>query len=237
MTAALKGETMNSLPSCEAMGGMLATARPKLVRRGLRLTYATLAYNSLEGLIAIIAGLTAGSVALVGFGLDSVIEVTASAAAVWRLHADRDPVHRALAERRALRLIGASFLALAGYVTYDAAVTLFHRHTPEKSPVGIILAVVSLAVMPLLARAKRRVSAELQSDALAAEATQTAVCAYLSAILLGGLVFNALVSWWWADPVAALVMVPLIVREGVEGLRGRAVCADCSPIVNGQGHG
>ncbi len=229
MTAALKSESMSSLPSCEAIGVMPATTRPKLVRRGLRLTYATLAYNSLEGLIAIIAGLRAGSVALVGFGLDSVIEVTASAAAAWRLHADRDPVHRALAERRALHLIGASFLALAGYVTYDAASTLFHRHTPEKSLVGIILAAVSLAVMPLLARAKRRVSAELQSEALAAEATQTVVCACLSAILLGGLVLNALVSWWWADPVAALVMVPLIVREGVEGLRGRAVCADCSP--------
>jgi len=206
------------------MGVAAATARLHLVRRGLRLTYATLAYNSLEGVIAIIAGLMAGSVALVGFGLDSVIEVTASAAAVWRLHADRDPVHRALAERRALRLIGASFLALAGYVAYDAVSTLFHRHTPEKSTVGIILAVASLTIMPLLARSKRRVSAELQSGALAAEAAQTAVCAYLSAILLGGLVLNLLVNWWWADPLAALVMVPLIAREGVEGLRGRHAC-------------
>jgi divalent metal cation (Fe/Co/Zn/Cd) transporter len=224
MTSIPEGESTRYLPSCEAMGVMPATARPHLVRRGLRLIYATLAYNSLEGLIAIIAGLTASSVALVGFGLDSVIEVTASAAALWRLHADRDPVHRALAERRALRLIGASFLALAGYVSYDAALTLIHRDTPDKSAVGIVLAVVSLTIMPLLARAKRRVSAELRSDALAAEATQTALCAYLSAILLGGLVLNVLVDWWWADPVAALAMVPLIVREGIEGLRGRHTC-------------
>ena len=200
--------------------------RRRVVRRGLLLGYATIAYNSLEGVLAIGAGLAAGSIALVGFGADSLIELAAGLAAVWRLKADVDPVRRAHAERTTLRVIGACFLALAAYVTADAAHALWRREAPEESTLGVIVAAASLVVMPALARAKRRVAGALGSGALEAEATQTSLCAYLSAILLGGLLLNALLGWWWADPVAALAMVPIIGREGVEGLGGRDACGD-----------
>jgi divalent metal cation (Fe/Co/Zn/Cd) transporter len=201
-------------------------SRAAVVRRGLWLNYATLGYNSLEGIIAIGAGVMAGSVALVGFGIDSVIEVSSGVAAQWRLRADVDPARRESVERITLRIIGASFIALAAYVTYDAIATLVRHEAPDESRVGIALAALSLVVMPLLARAKRRVAAGLASRALHADATQTALCTYLSAILLGGLLLNAAVGWWWADPVAALAMVPIIAKEGVEGLRGEDRCAD-----------
>ncbi len=198
--------------------------RPLLVRRGLRLTYATLAYNSLEGIVAVGAGIGAGSIALIGFGVDSIIELTASVAAVWRLRADSEVARRERVEGRSLRIVGACFLALAGYVTYEAVKALLQREAPAASLIGIGLAALSLLVMPVLAHAKRRIALKLGSGALAAEAMQTAVCTYLSAILLSGLVLNAEFGWWWADPVAALAMVPLIVREGMEGVRGRSAC-------------
>ena len=206
----------------------MSAPRLLLVRRGLRLNYATLGYNCLEGLIAIAAGLAAGSVALVGFGLDSLIEVSASGAALWRLYSDRDAERREHAERLTIRAIGVLFLALAAYVAADALRALLTRAAPEESIVGIVLALFSLIVMPLLAGAKRRVAFAMGSGALAAEAKQTLFCTYLSAILLAGLLLNAVGGWWWADPVAALVMVPIIAREGVEGVRGRSACADCS---------
>ena len=205
----------------------MTASRPALVRRGLLLNYATLAYNCLEGLIAIGAGVVAGSIALVGFGLDSLIEVSASGAAIWRLYSDHDAERRARAEHVALRVIGALFLALAAYVAADAAHALAAREAPDESVVGIVLAAASLAVMPLLARAKRRVAFAMGSGALAAEARQTVFCTYLSGILLAGLVCNATVGWWWADPVAALLMAPLIAKEGLDGLRGRSACGDC----------
>ncbi|MGH9533021.1 MAG: cation transporter, partial [Terriglobales bacterium] len=130
------------------------------------------------------------------------------------------------AERLALRLVGVSFVALAAYVTADAAYSLWVRRTPEESYVGIGLAIVSLLVMPLLARAKRRLAAELGSPALHADSQQTQICAYLSGILLGGLALNAVLGWWWADPVAGLLMAPIIVSEGVEALRGKTCCDD-----------
>jgi divalent metal cation (Fe/Co/Zn/Cd) transporter len=200
--------------------------RGVLVRRGLVLTYATLVYNSLEGVLAIFAGVIAGSVALVGFGADSLIELTASSAAIWRLHSDRERTARDRAERTSLRVIGACFLALAAYVTAEATASLVHRDQPEESAIGIVIAAASLIVMPLLARAKRRVALALGSGALVAESKQTVLCTYLSGILLGGLVLNALAGWWWADPIAALAMVPIIAREGVEGIRGRSACGD-----------
>ena len=203
---------------------MTLVARPLLVRRGLRLTYATLAYNSLEGIVAVGAGIGAGSIALIGFGVDSIIELTASVAAVWRLRADSGVARREQVEGRSLRVVGACFLALAGYMTYEAVKALLQREAPAASLIGIGLAALSLLVMPVLAHAKRRIALKLGSGALAAEATQTAVCTYLSAILLSGLVLNAQFGWWWADPVAALAMVPLIVREGMEGVRGRSAC-------------
>lgn len=202
-------------------------ARSALVRRSYRLNVVTLAYNSLEGGIALIAGVMAGSVALVGFGLDSFIELSASLTALWRLHADLDPARRERTERVSLRVIGALFLALAAYVALDAAWALLRREVPNESVAGIVIATLSVVVMPLLARAKRRVALQLGSGALLAESRQTSLCAYLSAILLGGLILNALAGWWWADPLAALTMVPIIGREGIEGVRGRSACDDC----------
>ncbi len=201
-------------------------ARARLVARSRRLNLATLAYNTLEGIIAISAGLAAGSVALVGFGIDSGIELGASATALWRLNADADLARRAAAERASHRVIGALFMVLALYVTIDAGRALWSREAPSGSFIGIALAAASVLVMPLLARAKRRVGIALGSRALTAEAAQTALCTYLSAILLVGLGLNAWLGWWWADPVAALAMVPIIAREGVEGLRGAPTCGD-----------
>ncbi len=201
--------------------------RAAVVRRGALLTWLTIAYNTVEAVVALIAGGIAGSVALIGFGLDSVIELSSGLAGVWRLRRDADPAARAHAERVALRVIGASFVLLAAYVAVDAVASLALQEAPDESPVGVVIAAASLLVMPLLARAKRRVAAQLSSRVLTAESRQTELCAYLSAILLAGLLLNAQLGWWWADPVAALVMVPIIAREGVEALRGRTVCADC----------
>ena len=206
--------------------------RRSIVRRGERLTWATIGYNSLEAVLAIGAGLAAGSVALVGFGFDSVIELGSSVAGLWRLRADAAPDSRARTERRALRLIGCAFLLLAAYVLLDASRTLLSRTPPDESRLGLLIAAGSLVVMPLLARAKRRVAAQLASRALTAEARQTQLCTYLSAILLGGLGLNAAFGWWWADPVAALMMVPLIAWEGLEAVRGRTACADCCPPID-----
>ena len=201
--------------------------RPALIRRGKVLEYATVGYNSLEGIIAIAAGLMAGSIALVGFGFDSVIEVISGVTLLWRLHADVDEEKRERVEQRALRIVGASFLLLAAYVTFDALKALVLREPPDESVIGIVLAAVSLVVMPFLVRAKRRVAGAIGSRALNADATQTALCTYLSAILLAGLLLNATLGWWWADPVAAMVMVPIIVREGLEGIRGERCEDDC----------
>jgi len=200
--------------------------RAALVLRGRRLEHFTIAYNSLEGLVAIVLGLFAGSIALVGFGFDSAIEVTSGATLLWRLRVDAEAAKRELAEATAHRIVGWCFLALAAYVAYDSIISIVRREAPEESIPGIVLAIASLAIMPLLARAKRRVAAEIRSGALAADARQTELCTYLSAILLGGLALNALAGWWWADPVAALFMVPIIAKEGVDSLRGRSCCDD-----------
>ena len=204
----------------------LTPDRPVLVRRGRWLSGATLVYNCLEGVFSIVLGLSAGSVALVGFGIDSGIEVSASVVALWRLSVDAEPVRRARVERISHRTIGCLFLALALYVAYAAVQALLQHRAPETSVLGIGLAIASLVVMPYLAREKRRVGAALESRALISESAQTSLCMYLAAILLGGLVLNALFGWWWSDPVAALLMVPIIAREGIEGLRGESSCAD-----------
>jgi divalent metal cation (Fe/Co/Zn/Cd) transporter len=146
---------------------------------------------------------------------------------VWRLHSDVNAANRERAERVSLRIVGACFLALAVYVTWDAITALIGAEAPEQSVFGIGLAIVSLIVMPLLARAKRGVAAKIRSAALTADAKQTELCTYLSAILLGGLLLNAPFGWWWADPVAALVMAPIITREGITALRGETCCASC----------
>lgn len=211
---------MNDASCCSCECG---STRASDARAGRRLEYFTLGWNCTEAAIAIGAGLLAGSVALVGFGADSVIESLSGAILLWRLQSHEADEQR---EQLALKLVGASFLLLAAYVGFDAAKALWLREPPEVSVVGIVLAAVSLVIMPVLARAKRRVAARLESRALEADSRQTDLCAYLSAILLGGLALNALFGWWWADPVAALVMVPIIAREGAEALRGE-VCADC----------
>lgn len=199
--------------------------RADLVRRGRYLEYFTIGYNSLEGLIAVAAGLLAGSIALVGFGFDSLIEVTSGAVLLWRLHADLDEKRRERVEAISLRIVGACFVLLAIYVSYDSVKSLIRREAPQESIVGIVLAAASLIVMPLLVRAKRKVARGINSAALMADSKQTELCTYLSAILLAGLLLNALLGWWWADPVAALVMVPIIVKKGIEGLRGET-CSD-----------
>lgn len=204
-----------------------ANARAALVRVGLRLNYATIAYNVLEAAVSLTAGVLAGSVALVGFGIDSVIEVTASGAAQWRLRADVDHARRERVERMTLRVIGWSFLALAAYVAVDSVTSLSYRERPDRSAVGTVILALSVIVMPVLARAKRRVARELGSAALEADATQTSLCAYLSVIALAGVALNALVGWWWCDPAAALAMVPIIAKEGLDGIRAKPHCDTC----------
>lgn len=192
------------------------------VRRGRNLEYITIGWNSLEAFVAIGAGIIAGSIALVGFGIDSVIESLSGAVLLWRLSAGER------AEELALKLVGVSFLLLAAYVTFDAGKSLLFREPPEASYVGIGIAALSLIVMPILARAKRRVAVSLNSRALAADSRQTDICAYLSAILLVGLGLNALFGWWWADPLAGLIMIPIIAKEGIEALRGETCCGETS---------
>ena len=200
--------------------------RTATVRRGRRLEYFTIVWNLLEGLVAVGAGAMAGSISLVGFGIDSFIEVTSGATLLWRMAVDSDEYRRELNEKRALKVVGICFLSLAGYITYQSVQDLWFKRAPEHSIPGIVLACVSLVVMPLLSRAKRSVGKALGSAAMHADAKQTEFCAYLSAILLGGLLLNALLGLWWADPLAALVMTPIIAKEGVDGLRGKA-CQDC----------
>ena len=203
----------------------LGQDRQDFVLRGKRLEYFTIAWNSIEAFVAMFAGASAGSIALLGFGLDSLIEVTSGSAVLWRLHLD-NPKRRERAERISLKIVGACFLALAVYIIVDSAMSLLSHEAPAHSVMGIVLMVASLIVMPLLSRAKRKVSRALGSAAMNADATQAAICSYLSAIVLAGLLANYLVGWWWADSTAALVMVPLISWEGIEAIRGHT-CAHC----------
>jgi cation diffusion facilitator family transporter len=203
------------------------SARAALLRRGVVLEGLTVGYNALEGLIAIVAGLAAGSVALTGFGVDSVIEVTSGVLLWWRLRAELGsaPLGPAV-EARAARWAGILLLALAVYLVVEAARRLFSQDRPGETALGIGLTAVSLIVMPLLARAKLRAARALGSRALRADAHETIVCAWLSLTTLCGLALNAAFGWWWADPLAALAMVPLVVREGLEAV---------GPSVNGGG--
>jgi divalent metal cation (Fe/Co/Zn/Cd) transporter len=202
----------------------IAIDRQALARRGKQLEYFTIAWNTLEGLVAVAAGAVAGSISLVGFGIDSFIEVTSGGVLLWRMSVDADVRKRERREKLSLRIVGVCFLALAAYVGYESISGLFSRKSPEHSVPGIVLACVSLVVMPLLSRAKKRVGNELGSAAMHADAKQTDFCVYLSAILLLGLVLNAVLGWWWADPVSALIMVPLIAKEGVDAMNGDTCC-------------
>jgi divalent metal cation (Fe/Co/Zn/Cd) transporter len=199
--------------------------RSALARRGRRLEYFTLAWNFLEGLVGVVAGVTAGSISLVAFGVDSFIEITSGGTLLWRMSADADKERREKREAIALKIVGVCFLALAAYVAYEAVSGLVAGQAPERSLAGIVLAMASLVVMPILARAKRRVGNRMGSAAMTADARQSEFCYYLSGILLAGLVLNAAFGFWWADPAAALLMVPLIAREGLESIQGKA-CRD-----------
>lgn len=194
----------------------------------------TIAYNIAEGVIAIYSGLQAGSIALVAFGADSYLEVAAASAVLWRLLiADEERGERA--EQRAMRFIGWTFLALGAVIVYQAATALAGRNGAEESLVGIGLALASVIVMPALSLWKLKTAADGNIVALTAEAKETLACSYLSVTLLAGLVANALVGWWWLDPVTALLLVPWLVREGLEGVRGdvcfedltACFCRDC----------
>jgi divalent metal cation (Fe/Co/Zn/Cd) transporter len=208
------------------MGDGLLVDRTSVARHGLRLEYFTIAWNVLEGIVAVFAGMVAGSISLVGFGIDSFIEVTSGAALLWRMSVDADAERRERNEGIALRVVGLCFLALATYVAYESIGDLTRRKAPEHSILGIVLACVSLVVMPLLSRAKRKVGSALASAAMHADARQTDFCVYLSAFLLSGLLLNAMWGLWWADPVAALAMTPIIAKEGLAGIRGET-CDGC----------
>jgi divalent metal cation (Fe/Co/Zn/Cd) transporter len=199
-------------------------ARQTIAHRGRRLEYFTIAWNTLEGLIGVGAGLLAGSISLVGFGIDSFIEVTSGATLLWRMSVDEDIERRERSEKLSLRIVGVCFIALATYIAYEAILDLTRKTAPAQSIPGIVLACVSLVVMPILSRAKKKVGNALNSAAMNADARQTDFCVYLSAILLVGLLLNAAFGWWWADPVAALIMVPIVAKEGFYGMKARHCC-------------
>ena len=194
--------------------------RAILVRRAQLLVVASLLYNVVEGVVAITAGTVAGSSALISFGLDSAVEMASGVVILWQFR-HHLPESR---ERRAQQLIAISFFALAAYVTYDSIATFVTGEHVQVSVVGIVLAVASLIVMPVLSWAKRRTGRELNSGAVVADSVQTLLCTYLSAILLVGLLGNALFGWWWLDPIAALVIAAIAVREGIETWNGDDDC-------------
>jgi len=206
--------------------------RQAALRRRIRLLVAaTITYNVVEAVVALTAGTIASSIALIGFGLDSVIEVASAAAIAWQFAA-RNPQRR---ERAALRIIAWSFFALAAYVTIEAVRTLLGAGEAERSAVGIVLVALSVVIMPFLSLAQRRAGRELGSASAVADSKQTLLCTYLSAAVLIGLVLDAALGWWWADPVAALVLAALAVREGREAWRGHLCCAPSAPAAGDTG--
>ena len=210
----------------------IAPRRDAVLRRRIRLLVGlTITYNVVETIVAITAGTIASSVALIGFGLDSVIEVASATAVAWQF-AGPNPERR---ESAALRVIAASFFALAAFVIVGALRTLIGLERPDGSPVGIALLVISLAVMPFLSWAQRRAGRELGSASAVADSKQTLLCTYLSAGVLAGLVLNAALGWWWADPVVATGLAVVAVREGREAWRGHLCCARPTPVSPGVG--
>ncbi len=201
--------------------------RARLVRRAKLLSWLSLVWMTIEGAVGVIAGLLAGSVALTGFGLDSAIEGAASAIVIWRFSGGRESSQGA--ERRAQKLVGMSFFVLAPYIAVDATFALVDGAQPAASWAGVALALGSIVLMPLLARAKARLGAQLGSLATAGEGAQNMLCAYLAAGVLAGLLANVALGWWWLDPVVGLGIAALAVKEGRAAWAGE-VCADCAPI-------
>jgi len=208
-----------------ATGCLSGADRGRLGRRAQLLAATSVTYNAIEAVIAVSAGLVAGSVALVGFGLDSVVEVSSGLIIVWQFRHSLPETR----ERQALRLIAVSFFALAAYVTAESVRALFDNGQADPSPIGIGLAAASLVVMPFLALAQRRTGRQLGSNAVFADGTQTLLCTYLSAVLLVGLVLNATLGWSWADPMAGLVIAAVAIREGRQAWRGEGCCAPAGP--------
>lgn len=203
-----------------------AAPRTQDLQRGILLELLTVGWNVIEGIVAVASGAISGSIALLGFGIDSFIETSSGVVLLWRLRGEKRGQDAQQTEQTALRLVGVSFLLLAMYVAVDGIKTLILRERPEHSATGICIAVLSLIVMPWLAHQKRKTATRLDSASLRADSRQSSLCAYLSAILLCGLLLNALAGWWWADPVAGLCMVPNIINEGRQALRGET-CSDC----------
>lgn len=210
-----------SLPLMPLAAGPPSARRTVLIRRVRLFVAVTISYNLIEATVAISAGTIASSTALIGFGLDSIIEVASAAAVAWQFSG----ANHERRERTALRIIAISFFALAGYVSVESVRALLGTERPEHSTVGLLLAAVSLAVMPILSAAQRRAGRELGSASAVADSKQTLLCTYLSAVLLLGLAVNSLFGWWWADSAAALVIAAVAVKEGREAWRGDTCCA------------
>ena len=197
----------------------------ELIRRALILEYATAAWCVFEAAAGIVLGARAGSVSLMGFGLDSLIEVAAAVALIWRLQVKGSPDEESAREKAALKIVGLTFFALAAYIAFESARTLWMREKPEASVLGIALAAVAAAVMPALGLAKRKVARAMGSRALAADGMESLLCAYLSVTVLIGLGLNAIWGFWWADPVAGLVLVGFVIKEGREAFEGEGCCS------------
>jgi divalent metal cation (Fe/Co/Zn/Cd) transporter len=203
-----------------AQTGPAASGLEALRRRAIRLEYFTVGWNIVEAAVALAAGALASSIALIGFGLDSIIETLSGLTLLWRFKQQR--LEEPRAESRAVKVVAGTFFALAAYVGYEAGTDLWLRHRPEFSLPGLVLALLSLVVMPVLGVAKRRLARALNSRALAADSLETLLCSYLSATLLAGLALNGWFGWWWADPVAGLAIAAFMLREAIETLRGEA---------------
>lgn len=214
--------------------GPSAARRDALAKRIRLLVAGTITYNVIEAAVAITAGTIASSTALIGFGLDSVIEVSSAAAVAWQFSA-RDHALREAREKTTLRIIAVSFLALAAYVSADAVRALTGTGEAERSIPGIVIAALSLAVMPFLSAAQRKAGRELGSAAAVADSKQTLLCTYLSAVLLVGLVLNATLGWSWADPIAALAIAAIAVKEGRDAWQGKGCCAPSTPATASPG--
>jgi len=199
-------------------------SRVAVLISGKRLEYFTIIWHLLEGIISLIAGIAAGSLSLVGFGVDSLIELISGVAVLWRMSVDHKVGQRERNEMLTLKLIGWSFIALAAYLIFESTVSFIKWRAPERSPFGVAIAVLSLVIMPLLSHAKRRIGARLHSSAMYADARQADFCAYLAAILLAGLLLNYWFHWWWADPLGAIAMALIIGNEGVNASTGQGNC-------------
>lgn len=200
---------------------------PKWLRIAFWLLVSTLLYNVIEAVIALVAGSVAESIALVGFGFDSLIEMSASGLMVWRLAVELKGSAPEVIERTehtVHRFVGWTFFALSSYIAYESVMAIYTQEAPQESPIGIIIAALSLLIMPALAWGKLKAADKLNSPALRAEAKETIACTILSLILLVGLAANATIGWWWADPVAGLLMIPWLIKEGIAGLKGEGCC-------------